>query len=321
MNIWPLNVLRRRMAAVARKEAQKEIEVLYRQLPHLIAFHTSRPEERQDAYDHTKDAPAYFELAAHLREELVLRGIEVVEATVNLSSFEAWMQQNKILVRFYESMGASQIQKLLEHYLVHREIAFEPGQLYVDVGAKTSPWASLLRKRGVEAWRLDRDYPPGRHGMDIGADACATGLPDASVHAVSLQCAYNCLAGEADILFLREADRILKPGGTLVIVPLCLDSVHYCTRSAYCDLSGLEPDPGALWLWRSDGYRLPFTRTYSPSAFQERVIKNLPATLVTQVHFLTNLPELWQRYPGQRIYGCFYWVCRKLPEGSSNRHT
>jgi SAM-dependent methyltransferase len=303
--------IRRRIADIARKEAQREIEMVYERLPQLIAFHQSPPHERQDFYDHTQDPLRFHELFARLRDELQSLGAAVEDKPVDLQDFQLWLSGHAQLSEFYKMMGASRIQKCLEHYMVDRLLRLQPDQVYVDIGAKNSPWARLLRRRSVRAYRLDLSYPLGRHGIDIGADACATGLPDAFADALSLQCAFNCFAGDADIRFLPEAARLLKPRGRCAIAPLCVDETHYCTRSPYCDLSGMEPDPGAKWVWRTDGFRLPFVRAYSPEAFRDRILKNLPAALSAAIFYVTNLRELARAFPGQRIYGYFCLLLTK----------
>lgn len=307
----PFQYLRDRVAAIARKAAREEVETLYERLPQLIEFHTSPPEDRQDFYDHTKDPVRFYPLFERLCDELIRLGVSVEQLHVDISDFDGWMAAHSKLSQFYEKMGASRVQKCLEHYIAAQLLALTDGAIYLDVGAKNSPWATLLRERGIRAYRLDMDYPAGRRGFDIGADACATGLPAEYANAISLQCAYNCFAGDADIRFLTEVARVLKPGGRCVMAPLCLDETHFCTRSAYCDLTGLEPDPGAKWVWRTDGYRLPFVRTYSPEAFRARVLNKLPAALSAKVYYISNMPEMWAHFPGQRIYGFFHLALTK----------
>ncbi len=305
--------VRNRIAAIARREARKEIELLYERLPQLIEFHTSPPEARQDYYDHTKDPVRFHALFEKLREDLIRLGARVENMRIDLADFETWLSRNDALARFYESMGASRIQKCLEHYVADQLLRMPPGAIYLDIGAKNSPWAATLRKRGIRAYRLDMDYPAGVRGYDIGADACATGLPSDYADAISAQCAYNCFAGDADIRFLSESARILKPGRRCVIAPLCLDETHFCTRSPYCDLSGVAPDPGARWVWRTDGFHLPFVRTYSPEAFKARVLDHLPKGLSATVFYISNMDELRRQFPDQRIYGYFHLLLEKKP--------
>lgn len=306
--------LRKRLAGLARKEAQKEIEQVYKLFPQLLAFHMSPPEQRQDFYDHTKDPLRYRKLFHELADQLRSLGVTVRNFTVDLSDFARWLREFAPLVEFYRFMGASQVEKCLEHYVAYSLLSLRRGDTYLDVGAKNSPWASLLRQRGIQAFRLDTAYSPGRHGIDIGADACATMLPPNFADGISLQCAYNCFAGTADIRFLSEAFRVLKPHGKCVITPLCLDKAYYCTRSPYCDLTGFESDPGALCVWRTDEYRLPFTRTYSPKAFHDRVWTQLPSGLSGEVLYLTNWDTFSESYPGQRVYGCFHLLLTKRGE-------
>jgi hypothetical protein len=77
--------------------------------------------------------------------------------------------------------------------------------VYIDVAAAGSPWAEILNARGVKAYRLDLSFSKGINRMDIGADAGNTRLPDDFASVLSLQCAYECFMGDADIDFVREA--------------------------------------------------------------------------------------------------------------------
>ena len=304
-----------RLTRIVQSEVNKAVEGLLPLIPQLIDFQRSAPEERQSFYDHTKDPLGNLRVFQGLRDRLIALGVPVVETDIDIPDFERWLADFDELKIFYSKLQPPLIEKCLEHYLVYRLLKIAPGETYVDVAASGSPWARFLHARGIEAYRLDICYPEGIHGIDIGADAGNTGLPDGFASVLSAQCAYNCFMGDADIRFLREASRLLRKGGRCGIVPLCLDETYYVTRSPYLVVKDYVSDPGARCVWRDDEHRVHFSRQYSPEAFHERVFANLPSDMKGKVLYFRNLPDLMRRFPGHRIYGYFMFVAEKVGAG------
>ena len=164
----------------------------------------------------------------------------------------------------------------------------------------------------VRAYRLDLSYPDGIRGINIGADAGDTKLPDNFASVLSLQCAYECFMGEADVKFVREASRILNDSGRYGIVPLYLEDEYFVSTSPFCDQSEVKIEPGAKKVWRDDEYRVPFSRHYSPEAFFRRIYSAIPKDMEGKVLYFGNLDEVMEKYPGQRIYCFFMFVCGKI---------
>jgi hypothetical protein len=315
----PIRSLRSRLKKTIQKMVQSEVnravEAALPLLPQLSAFQNSPADQRQSFYDHTKDPLGNFQLFVTLKNRLQDLGVPVEEVEIDIADFERWLKDFVELKDFYSKFQPPLIEKCMEHYLVYRHLNIAPGQSYVDVAASGSPWATLLRKRGIEAYRLDMDYPPGIHGIDIGADAGNTALPAGFASVLSAQCAYNCFMGDADIRFLKEASRLLRPNGRYGIVPLCLDETFFVTRSPFMIVNNFATDPGARCVWRDDEHRVHFSRHYSPEAFKERVYANLPNDMKGKVLFFKNLPDVMRYFPGQRIYGCFMFVAEKVQAG------
>ena len=117
--------------------------------------------------------------------------------------------------------------------------------------------------------------------------------------------------GDADVRFVHEAARILKPGGRYVIVPLYLDNTYFNSTSPYGYQDGVVIDSGALKVWRDDPYIVPFARHYSPESFVERVYSHIPNDMTGTVYFISNLPDVWKAFEGQRIYCYFLFRCTK----------
>jgi len=313
----PLRLLKRKLGdkvrAIAQAEARAAVSAAMPLMQRIADFATSPPEQRQSAHDLTKNPRANAALYQELRVGLEATGVPVQEYSIDAAEFATWLKDHPEMEEHNRALGDVRVEKSLEHYLSHSVLRPQPGQTYIDVAASKSPYASHLRARGIEAYRLDLSFPPGRHGFDLGVDATSTGLPDGFAHCMALHCALECFAGDADIRFFAEAARLLKPGGKCVIVPLYVGETHSVTSSPYCQ-DGATPetaDPEGIFLWRDDQYHVPFSRCYSPESFALRIHAALPAGVSASVRFADNLVELMDIHAGMRMYCFFQYVVEK----------
>jgi SAM-dependent methyltransferase len=297
---------------------QKEVERDLAKGPYSIDYRARAPETDLDARlrAHAQSGAADRAGTHHAETDhaqlcaaMAALGITVREVEIDAVDFERWRAVNTAMECHYERLGDVRIEKLFEHYLTERYAAFDAGKTVVDVAASGSPWADVLAARGVDAYRLDLAYPKGIRGREIGADAAATGLPDAFADALLLHCAYECFAGDADVRFWKEAERVLKPGGSVVIAPLYLCGTHLVETSLCCPQEGIPIDAGAIKVWRDDEYAVPFCRFYSAHALAQRVFAAGDG-LRKEVLVFRGLESFAARYPGQRVY-CRYVLTAK----------
>jgi len=165
--------------------------------------------------------------------------------------------------------------KILEHFIAHQLLDLRSGQVYIDVASENSPYPAQFRKRlGVEAYSQDLSYPPGKHGYTIGSGADSIPVPPASVDAISLQCAFEHFANAVDIRFIREAARILKPGGRCIVVPLYIGGTHLNIVDPVLDHSWIQFDENALPVGELD-LGGTFERIYSPESLHRIVIPHI----------------------------------------------
>jgi len=291
---------------------KKEIDAVLPIIPQLIEFQNSVKEDRQSFYDHTKDPFGSIDFYEDLKKRLLSTGVPVEPVDIDIQDFERWLSDFPDIKRFYENMGDVFIEKCLEHYLAFRYLNISDGDAYIDVASSGSPWADILNARGgVKAYRLDLTYPRGINGIDIGADAGDTKLSDDFADVLSLQCAYECFVGNADVRFVEEANRILNKKGRYGIVPLYLADIHFVSTSPYCNQAEVIIEPEARKVWRDDEYKVPFSRHYSPESFAERIYSRVPAKMEGKMLYFKNLDEVMRRYPGQKIYCFFMFHCNK----------
>jgi hypothetical protein len=190
-------------------------------------------------------------------------------------------------------------EKALEHYLSLELIRLTPEAVCVDVASQDSPFPDLVRSRfGCRVYRQDLEYEPGLHGDRIGGDAARLPLPAGSVTAMTLHCSFEHFEGPSDVGFLREAARVLAPGGRVCILPLYLRDEHLnvldprATRALVADA---EATVYSLADWPG-GH---FSRYYSPEVFRTRVVDAVPG-LTVRLYCLVNPqaagPECYLRY-------------------------
>jgi len=306
---WGKGKVRDRIARLVRAEVQKSMGDMLPLIPQLIKFQNSPKEARQSYHDHTKDPFGNSGLYSELKDRLLEIGVPVEDVDIDVSDFERWLDDFSEIKKHYQSMGDVKIEKCLEHYLSFRYLNISNGDVYVDIAASGSPWADILNKRKIRSYRLDLSYPNGIHGINIGADAGDTQLPDGFATVLSAQCAFECFMGDADIRFIRESDRILNEGGRYGIMPLYLDDVYFVATSPYCNQKDITIESEAMKVWRDDEYKAPFSRHYSPESFRKRIYSSIPENMTGKVLYFRNLTDVMKHYQGQRIYCFFMFYC------------
>ncbi|WP_345993130.1 hypothetical protein [Sulfurimonas sp. HSL-1716] len=264
--------------------------------------------------DMTKEPLRYYDDFVDIKDRLIEYGIDVVEEEIDIDEFKSWLKEFTRINTQYQAYGEVHIEKCLEHYLSYKVLDFKTTDIFMDIAASGSQYADDLYygKKVKQTYVLDLSYPEGIHGNKIGANAGDTKLPDEFIDKMGMHCAYECFEGKADIEYLSEAQRILKPKGRFVILPLYLDKTYFNCTSDKCDQKNVSFDEDAAKVWRDDVYAVPFARHYSAKIFYERIFKNLPKGIKGKIIFYKNLPELMKEFDDQRVYCYFAFVGEKI---------
>jgi len=168
-------------------------------------------------------------------------------------------------------------EKLLEHFIAFERLGLEQlddDEIYLDIAAFESPWASLLRnKLSVQAYAIDlkssSEYCHLPYYMQ--GDATAMSFDVGGVKAASLQCAFEMFTGNSDVELIREFGRVLGEGGRCIISPLYMHT-HYCGYStADCFGRGYS-DPGAVEYVRRQYRGIQFSRKYDALTLKNRIL-------------------------------------------------
>ena len=158
--------------------------------------------------------------------------------------------------------------KLVEYYLSYRWLDLKSDDTYIDIAAQDCPFAFFVQSHfGCEVYRQDLYYmAKGIHGTDIGGNASRIPLKTGSVSGMSLHNSLEHFEGRSDIRFFREAQRLLRPGGRLLVVPLFIRDEYSTVNDA-----GWVDEDGVKHLW---GVGARFARWYDPAQFKTRIIDN-----------------------------------------------
>lgn len=306
---WLKRRIRNSISTLVEQEVHKVVEQEIIPLTwQLVQYENSEMQDRLSYYDHTKAPLENSIFYASLRNELLAISLPVQDVEIDIADFEKWMQEYPEIKAHYQNVGDVVIEKCLEHYLSFRHLNISPNSIYLDLAAAASPFAEVLKRKGFRSYRLDFAYPDGVHGDNIGASVDDTKLPNEFASALSMQSGFECLMGDADIRFVKEAARILNKNGRYGVVPLFLDDHYLVAVSPHHTYNDFVVDAGAKKVWRDDEYN-SFLRVYSPEAFKKRIYDNIPETMTGKIFYFRNLPDIMKQYPRQRLYCFFMFYC------------
>jgi SAM-dependent methyltransferase len=208
---------------------------------------------------------------AWARKRLESLGVTIERIGIDHSAFEAFLNAARFPSWYYGGQNGTRstrfLEKTLEHYVGACLLHLSPGDVYLDVGADNSPFSEIAeRVFGCRGYQLDAAYRGGARGRYLGCDVSRVPLPDASVDKMAAHCAFDHFQGEADGAFLKEAARLLRPGGRFCVLPLYLSEQHtnFVDPSAWLRPPTLDADAVVVEV---PGWGYEFTRYYSPETF------------------------------------------------------
>jgi SAM-dependent methyltransferase len=140
---------------------------------------------------------------------------------------------------------------------------------------------------GCKTYKQDLQFKPGIQGTVIGGDASHMPLPGDFATHMGLHCSFEHFEGGSDIEFIREAGRVLSPGGKLCILPLYLFT-SYAILSDPCVLPkrGMNFENDAT-IYCVKNYFNRHGRNYDVDHFINRIVKNLGPLNLT-VYIVNN---------------------------------
>lgn len=237
-------------------------------------------EEARQLYCETVPRRVVFETpagdAGAIARGLQERDVRVTPFVIEDTSFAQYMQRVGSYhgyPGYREEFREKLLKKALQHYCAFELLHLSGDDIYIDVASSNSPVPEIAEELyHCRVYRQDMRYPAGIHGNVIGSDAASIPLPDGFCTALGLHCSYEHFEGDSDSLFIREAFRIMKPGGRLCIVPCYLSEEYYILTDPEMWLKrGYIPDFDSRATLLFKNLLNIHGRFYDPSAFMERV--------------------------------------------------
>ena len=165
-------------------------------------------------------------------EQFEREGVEVEQHAIDYDAFAEWEKQTygKDFPNYYKDLHQK---KCLEHYLSFELLELNRSDVLMDVASSISKMPDIAQRHyGVEKiFRQDLVNKPGVHGEFIGSNAANIPLPAESIDAMTLHNSFEHFEDGADVGFIKESARILRPGGRICIIPLFLTSEFYIGTS------------------------------------------------------------------------------------------
>ena len=223
----------------------------------------------------------------------VLR-MDTIPVTISLDDFE------RFKAVYHDPRPSIDDEKYLEYYVSYKWLAFNRGDVFIDIAAQDCPFAWFLRDSiGCRALRQDLYYLASgiSEDGDVGGDAGNLPLPDGYVTKMDLHNSFEHFEGSSDTEFIIEAQRILAPEGKICIIPLNM-GLEYSEEH---DAGWIDAE-GRKHPW---GLGARFARQYDPSAFKQRVLDCCHALSVT-LYAIENALEI-----SSRCYARYFAIFEK----------
>jgi ubiquinone/menaquinone biosynthesis C-methylase UbiE len=222
------------------------------------------------------------------KEELAdaLPDVRVSTVTLTRRAYEQFLSD---ILPSHASISANvDHKKKLELFISYSLLNIHPSSTFLDAAGGGFSYAGHLSCAKSYLQDLEiRDSVRRRIGDGVTyVEASMSNIPldDSSVDAISCHHAFEHFQGTADTDFIKEAQRILRPGGALVIVPIFLSRAHVelTNVSEFTNWSAPEKvrlyDPGATLPGTKSG---SFARVYDLEAFKDRVLAHIDSRQMT----------------------------------------
>lgn len=233
--------------------------------------------------------------SAETLEALRVLGVEMKAYYVNMDAFRSHLSKYNYPRNYAAGPvdeGGVREKKLLEYFVSLDLLEVQPTDVVIDVASEWSVFPEVLRKvSGAKVYRQDLIYIPGINGDRIGGSADNMPVPNCFANKLVLHNAFEHFEGTADTDFITEAWRVLRPGGTLCILPLYLAKEHCILTDPLVNRRGVVWDEEAHIIERP-WWHNRFGRFYDVSSLERRVL--LPANRVgfKSTIYHTNVREV-----------------------------
>lgn len=213
--------------------------------------------------------------------------VPVVPFHIDTAEFKRYVDRAGYPQSYRENFGDLFIEKALEHFVSLELMPVGPADIFIDIASCSSPFPDIVeRLGGCIAYRQDLDFPHGVHGRTVGGSAEDLPFGEGFFSRMTLHCSFEHFEREADIGFVKEAGRVLRPGGVACILPLYLSEIFHNLTDPGIERPGLSFDDGAA-VAEVPGWRNRFGRFYDAPRLSQRVLREL-GPLDARIYFIQN---------------------------------
>jgi ubiquinone/menaquinone biosynthesis C-methylase UbiE len=152
---------------------------------------------------------------------------------VSKEEITKWLKKGNL----NEFTGHNIHKKGLEFFFSFNILNIQETDILLDAAGGKSNYLKAVRKNiNLQDLFLTDHIYEGVHQLDngikiVGGDITSIQLPDSSISKIACHHAFEHFQSEKDIEFIKEAYRLLKNGGILVIIPLFLTDVYVECRN------------------------------------------------------------------------------------------
>lgn len=211
----------------------------------------------------------------HVEQLLTSSGIAVSHWRLPVDDFGRYLERADYPDSYYGGTLSPEPgfhEKALEHFVSLALAAPDAGDVVIDVASHGGPFVDIVKEIfGSTCYQQDLEFPTGVQGEMIGGNAADMPVPDGFADVMTLHCSYDHFEDSADVGFAREAGRVLREGGRVVVVPLYLSDTFGVKMDPQLRRRDIALDPG-MRRFLIPGLRVEFSRLYDPPRLKERVL-------------------------------------------------
>lgn len=239
------------------------------------------------------------------------QGIVPVPYSVDVGAFRKFVEKARYPDGAY---GDYFVEKTLEHFISFQFSDINEHSLVVDVANAGSSFPNIMNDIfGCKVISNDLAFAPGEFVVEswhtrIGCNACNLPLKDESVDLITIHCALEMFENNDDINLVKEATRVLKPRGKMVIIPLYMNEIHHIFRDPK-NSRKIQPetDEGSILIYRNNFWGVAFARFYSVDAFCKRILLNVKGKMQFKLFKIINAESV-----GKNVYLSWFGVLEKI---------
>lgn len=217
--------------------------------------------------------------------------LEVRPYHVHRGAFQTYLEKAPYPESYKANFGDFFLEKALEHFISIDLSPLRRSDVFIDIASSSSPFSEIVEDLwGIPNYRQDLAFEDGVYGRTVGGSSESLPFPNATFTRMTLHCSLEHFERDADSNFISEAERVLKPGGTLCVVPLYLSEIYHNLTDPGTDRNGLLFDDGAA-VAEVPGWNNRFGRNYDVGAFATRVLGRAQ-NFRKMVYFVENEKEI-----------------------------